>query len=104
MQSFTGVEFNSKPNEINIYKTAVDVVTSCVETEKTDEQTGDTKVVYICDVNRYSLQEYIYFQQSNYENALNVANAANDTANQALEIAKTTNEYAEAGAIMLGEV
>lgn len=67
MQSFTGVEFDSKPNEINIYKTAVDVVTSCIETEKTDEQTGDTKVVYVCDVERYTLLEYIYVQQSKYD-------------------------------------
>lgn len=103
MQQFIGVEYDHKPNDVEIWKSGVDVTLSAVETEKQDEQTGETRIVWICDIDRYTLQEYIYFQQSNYEEALRIANKANVTANEAKEIAQTGNEYTEAGKILLGE-
>ncbi|MBR6606207.1 MAG: hypothetical protein IKK92_10155 [Prevotella sp.] len=103
MQQFRGVEYDHKPNDVEIWKSGVDVTLSAVETEKQDEQTGETRIVWICDIDRYTLQEYIYFQQSNYEEALRIANEANATANEAKEIAQTGNEYTEAGKILLGE-
>lgn len=103
MQQFRGVEYDHKPNDVEIWKSGVDVTLSAVETEKQDEQTGETRIVWICDIDRYTLQEYIYFQQSNYEEALRIANEANVTANEAKEIAQTGNEYTEAGKILLGE-
>ncbi|MBQ2857542.1 MAG: hypothetical protein IJE78_10580 [Bacteroidaceae bacterium] len=103
MQQFRGVEYDHKPNDVEIWKSGVDVTLSAVETEKQDEQTGETRIVWICDIDRYTLQEYIYFQQSNYEEALRIANEANATANKAKEIAQTGNEYTEAGKILLGE-
>lgn len=103
MQQFIGVEYDHKPNDVEIWKSGVDVTLSAVETEKQDEQTGETRIVWICDIDRYTLQEYIYFQQSNYEEALRIANEANVTANEAKEIAQTGNEYTEAGKILLGE-
>lgn len=103
MQQFRGVEYDHKPNDVEIWKSGVDVTLSAVETEKQDEQTGETRIIWICDIDRYTLQEYIYFQQSNYEEALRIANEANATANEAKEIAQTGNEYTEAGKILLGE-
>lgn len=66
MQRLVGVEFGFKPNEVEIYKTGVDIITSCVETQKTDEQTGGQRIVWICDVDRYTLLEYVYYQQNQY--------------------------------------
>lgn len=67
MQKFVDVEYDHKPNDIEIYKSGVDVITKCVETQKEDEQSGTTRKVWICDVERYSLLEYIYVQQSKYD-------------------------------------
>lgn len=67
MQKFVDVEYDHKPNDIEIYKSGVDVITKCVETQKEDEQSGTTRTVWICDVERYSLLEYIYVQQSKYD-------------------------------------
>lgn len=67
MQKFVDVEYDHKPNDIEIYKSGVDVITKCVEAQKEDEQSGTTRTVWICDVERYSLLEYIYVQQSKYD-------------------------------------
>ena len=67
MQKFVDVEYDHKPNDIEIYKSGVDVITKCVETQKEDKQSGTTRTVWICDVERYSLLEYIYVQQSKYD-------------------------------------
>ena len=67
MQKFVDVEYDHKPNDIEIYISGVDVITKCVETQKEDEQSGTTRMVWICDVERYSLLEYIYVQQSKYD-------------------------------------
>ena len=67
MQKFVDVEYDHKPNNIEIYKSGVDVITKCTETQKKDEQSGTTRTVWICDVERYSLLEYIYVQQSKYD-------------------------------------
>ena len=111
MQKLIGVEFDKKPNEIEIYKTGADVVLSAVETIKTDNQSGEERVVWVCDIDRYTLLEYVYYQQANYTRALSVATEAgqvaanaNELANEALELAKNGNEYAQAGKIMFGEV
>lgn len=103
MQQFRGVEYDHKPNNVEVWKSGVDVTLSAVETEKVDEQTGGKRIVWVCDIDRYTLQEYIYFQQSNYEEALRIANEANTTANKAKEIAQAGNDYTKAGKIMLGE-
>lgn len=71
MQKLTGVEYDKKPNDIEIYKTGVDITLSAVETEKVDSQTGETRIVWICDIDRYTLLEYIYYQQSNYNTLQN---------------------------------
>lgn len=111
MQKLIGVEYDYKPNDIEIYEGGVDITVAAVETEKTDQQTGETRTVWVCDIDRYTLLEYIYYQQGNYEKSLAVATQAGEVAadasqvaNQALEIAQTGSEYAEAGRIMLGEV
>lgn len=67
MQKFVGVEYDHKPNNVEIYKTGVDVIVSCAETEKTDSQTQEMRTVWICDVDRYTLLEYVYYQQSKYD-------------------------------------
>ena len=67
MQKFVDVEYDHKPNDIEIYKSGVDVITKCVETQKEDEQSGTVRTVWICDVERYTLLEYIYVQQSKYD-------------------------------------
>lgn len=67
MQKFVDVEYDHKPNNIEIYKSGIDVITKCVETQKEDERSGTTRTVWICDVERYSLLEYIYVQQSKYD-------------------------------------
>lgn len=67
MQKFVDVEYDHKPNDIEIYKSGVDVITKCVETQKEDKQSGTMRTVWICDVERYSLLEYIYVQQSKYD-------------------------------------
>ena len=67
MQKFVDVEYDHKPNNIEIYKSGVDVITKCVEIQKEDEQLGTTRTVWICDAERYSLLEYIYVQQSKYD-------------------------------------
>lgn len=67
MQKFVDVEYDHKPNNIEIYKSGVDVITKCTETQKKDEQAGTTRTVWICDVERYTLLEYIYVQQSKYD-------------------------------------
>lgn len=103
MQQFRGVEYDHKPNNVEVWKSGVDVTLSAVETEKVDEQAGGKRIVWVCDIDRYTLQEYIYFQQSNYEEALRIANEANATANKAKEIAQAGNDYTKAGKIMLGE-
>lgn len=66
MQKFIGVEYDKKPNDVEIYKTGVDITISAVETEKVDQQTGETKTIWICDIDRYMLLEYVYYQQSKY--------------------------------------
>lgn len=103
MQQFRGVEYDHKPNNVEVWKSGVDVTLSVIKTERVDEQTGGKRIVWVCDIDRYTLQEYIYFQQSNYEKALRIANEANTTANEAKEIAQTGNDYTKAGKIMLGE-
>lgn len=103
MQQFRGVEYDHKPNNVEVWKSGVDVTLSAVETEKVDEQVGGKRIVWVCDIDRYTLQEYIYFQQSNYEEALRIVNEANTTANKAKEIAQAGNDYTKAGKIMLGE-
>lgn len=103
MQQFRGVEYDYKPNNVEVWKSGVDVTLSAVETEKVDERAGGKRIVWVCDIDRYTLQEYIYFQQSNYEEALRIANEANTTANKAKEIAQAGNDYTKAGKIMLGE-
>ena len=67
MQKFVDAEYDHKPNEIEIYKSGVDVITKCTEMKKKDEQSGTTRTVWICDVERYTLLEYIYVQQSKYD-------------------------------------
>ena len=67
MQNFVAVAYDHKPNDIEIYKSGLDVITKCVETQKEDEQSGTTRTVWICYVERYSLLEYIYVQQSKYD-------------------------------------
>ena len=67
MQKFVDVEYDHKPNDIEIYKSGADVITKCVETQKEDEQSGTVRTVWICDVERYTLLEYIYVQQSKYD-------------------------------------
>ena len=67
MQKFVGVEYDHKPNDVEIYKSGVDIITKCVETEKEDTQSGTIRTVWICDVERYTLLEYIYAQQSKYD-------------------------------------
>lgn len=67
MQKFVDVEYDHKPNDIEIYKSGVDVITKCIETQKEDERFGTIRTVWICDVERYSLLEYIYVQQSKYD-------------------------------------
>ena len=67
MQKFVDVEYDHKPNDIEIYKSGVDVIIKCVETQKEDEHSGTTRTVWICDVERYTLLEYIYVQQSKYD-------------------------------------
>lgn len=103
MQQLRGVEYDYKPNNVEVWKSGVDVTLSAVETEKVDERAGGKRIVWVCDIDRYTLQEYIYFQQSNYEEALRIANEANTTANKAKEIAQAGNDYTKAGKIMLGE-
>lgn len=66
MQKLIGVEFDKKPNDIEIYKTGADVVLSAVETTKTDGQNGEERVVWVCDIDRYTLLEYVYYQQNKY--------------------------------------
>lgn len=103
MQQLRGVEYDYKPNNVEVWKSGVDVTLSAVETEKVDERAGGKRIVWVCDIDRYTLQEYIYFQQSNYEEALRIANEANTTANKAKEIAQAGNDYTKAGKFMLGE-
>lgn len=71
MQKFIGVEYDKKPNDVEIYKTGVDITISAVETEKVDSQTGETRIVWICDIDRYTLLEYIYYQQNKYNTLQN---------------------------------
>ncbi|MDD4533362.1 MAG: hypothetical protein PHC48_02675 [Prevotella sp.] len=66
MQKFIGVEYDKKPNDIEIYKTGADITISAVETEKIDQQTGETKTIWICDIDRYTLLEYVFYQQNKY--------------------------------------
>lgn len=70
MQKFVDAEYDHKPNSIEIYRSGVDVIVKCTEVQKEDEQSGVTRIVWICDVERYSLLEYIYVQQNKYD-ALN---------------------------------
>lgn len=88
MQKLIGVEFDQKPNDVEIYKSGVDRVISAVETEKVDSQTGEKRVVWVCDIDRYTLLEYVYFQESNYERTLSLINEAS-------EIAANANKYAD---------
>lgn len=67
MQKFVGVEYDHKPNDIEIYKSGVDVITKCVETQKEYNPLCATVTMWICDVERYSLLEYVYVQQSKYD-------------------------------------
>lgn len=66
MQKLVDIEFDHKPNDIEVYKTGVDVITKCVETEKHDEMSGETRIVWVCDINRYESQEYIMYQMGQY--------------------------------------
>lgn len=71
MQKLTGVEYDKKPNDIEIYKTGVDITLSAVETEKVGSQIGETRTVWVCDIDRYTLLEYIYYQQNKYNTLQN---------------------------------
>lgn len=67
MEKFVAAEYDHKPNNIEIYKSGVDVITKCVETQKENKKTGMKRTVWLCDVERYSLLEYVYIQQSKYD-------------------------------------
>lgn len=66
MQTLLNVEFDHKPQDIEVYKTGVDVVTRCEQKEKTDPQDGSTRVVWECDLKRYDADEYIRLQMAQY--------------------------------------
>lgn len=67
MKKLIGVEYDHKPNETEIYKTGVDVITKCIEIQKQDKITEEVKTAWLCDVERYTLLEYILVQQSKYD-------------------------------------
>ncbi len=94
MQKFTGVEFSQKPAEVEVYKSGVDVFTSRVETKKTDEQTGEERTVWVCDVERYSLQEYIYVQQNKFNDEVGAVQN---------ELAQTQLAITEVYELLLGD-
>lgn len=96
MQLIEGVMYDSKPEDVTVYPTSVMVIKSCEEVQVTDEQSETTQTKFQCDVEVYEVHEYIAQISS-------VANAANTTANEALSVAQTSSEYAEAAKIMLGE-
>lgn len=59
------VEFDHKPNDVEVYKTGVDVVTKCEEVVKPDEMSeGGTRTVWVCNLDRYDSDEYIKYQMA----------------------------------------
>lgn len=65
MQKLYNVEFDHKPNEVEVYKTGVDVVTRCEEVVKPDDMSeGGTRTVWMCDLDRYESDEYIKYQMA----------------------------------------
>lgn len=59
MQSLTGVMYDSRPKDVTVSPTIIDVVTLCEPVNVKDEQTNKTYVKYKCDVERYTPIEYI---------------------------------------------
>lgn len=96
MKLMTGIMYDERPEDVVVYPTSVMVTKSCEEVQVEDENSGTTSTKFKCDVEVYEVYEYI-------AQISNVANTANNTANEALTVAQTSNEYAEAGKIMLGE-
>lgn len=67
MQRLRNIEFDHKPNDIEVYKTAVDVVTRCEEKQVEDQMTGEVRTVWECDLDRYESDEYIKYQMGQYK-------------------------------------
>lgn len=64
MQRLNNVEFDHKPQDVEVYKSGVDVVVRCEEKQKTDTDTGEVRTVWECDLERYDSDEYIKLQMA----------------------------------------
>lgn len=63
MQYLEGVIYDTKPDDVTVYPSCVDVVQSCVEVEMKDEMSGETSQKFKCDIERYTTTEYIDVMQ-----------------------------------------
>lgn len=63
MQRIENVMYDTKPDEVTVYPSCVDVVKSCNEVEVEDEMTGETSTKHECVIERYTTSEYIDVMQ-----------------------------------------
>lgn len=76
MLRFNGVIYDEKPENVTVYLSCVDVVLSCKEVEVKDEMSGEVFQKFECDVERYTVTEYIdVIQKKNSELEIQVTQA-----------------------------
>lgn len=59
MENLKGVMYDSKPEDVIVRPTSVDVMTLVEPVNVKDEMTGKTSVKFKCNVERYTTSEYI---------------------------------------------
>lgn len=69
MQKLLNVEYDHKPEAIEVYPSGVDVIIRCEQKVRTDEMSGqqNERIVWECDVERYDSDEYIKLQMAQYD-------------------------------------
>lgn len=76
MQLLTNVQYDSRPDTVQIFEGCVDVCLTCVETEIEDSITGEVSKKFLCNIERYETHEYI--DKMNKENKV-LGTQINDT-------------------------
>lgn len=59
MKKIKEIIYDARPDDVTIYPTCVDVIKSCEMVEIEDESTGNIYQKYRCDMERYTVPEYI---------------------------------------------
>lgn len=59
MQKLYNVVYDVKPKEVTVRSPCIEIVKPCEKVEIKDEVSGEVSIKFLCDVERYTVSEYI---------------------------------------------